>query len=66
MPLVFSTVKWMWNYELGHETIVLIPCINSISIYTNKLCALPGSVRGAKDTAMNMTSWNLCSYLIQK
>ena len=24
MPLVFSTVKWMQNYQLHHKTIVLI------------------------------------------
>lgn len=46
MPPVFSTVIWMRNYQLGHETIV---SINSISIHTNKLCAMPGSVRRAKD-----------------
>lgn len=49
----------MTNYQLHHKTIV---SINSISIYTNKLCAMPGSVQGANDTAMIVASRNLCSY----
>lgn len=34
---------------------------DSISVYTNKLHGMPGSILGAKDTAMGI-SWDLGSF----